>query len=168
MTYTHELVLNEHYDRACIIGLANITLFDTFNNTDSNPLQQPPHEMINIRTISQIESLSIILIITAFPLTLIGMVLSALSIYLIYKRKRASLYTALSAGVTQALAVVFYVNGVNTLIDLIGFVKKWFAWSVGLFVAIAAICLIFVAIVLLLKFRPKKPELTVMKIVREE
>ncbi|MBU2565636.1 MAG: hypothetical protein KJ655_05225 [Candidatus Thermoplasmatota archaeon] len=65
------------------------------------------------------------------------------------------------------LAVVFYVNGINTLINLIGFIEPWFSWTYGLFLSTASFILLFVAFGIMLKFRPK-PEIVEMKILHKK
>jgi predicted membrane chloride channel (bestrophin family) len=62
------------------------------------------------------------------------------------------------------MSAVFYVNGINTLIGLIGFVEPWFSWTYGLFLSVSPFILLFVVFGIMLKFRPK-PEIVEMKIL---
>ena len=170
-TYTHEITINEKYDKIGIVGLVNVTIIDTMGgeNTDSGEYYVGNSSMwtINIMMISQTQAVSIMLMVIAFPLTIVGMIFCVIAIFFVYKQKRIGILIILLAGILQMLAVVFYVNGINTLIGLIGFVEPWFSWTYGLFLSTASFILLFVAFVIMLKFRPK-PEIVEMKILHKK
>jgi hypothetical protein len=166
-TYAQDISLDEDYGNVSIAGMANITMTDSFGQKNNQPQRSSFYQdasTIQIKTISQLTAAKIVLIPFALPLSVIGAILSAVAVYLLYlqtlqraksvrphkiplmnfvdKNKRCVLYLTLGAAIISCLGVIFYMVGITTVIELVGF-ASYIAWSIGLFVYIASICLLF-------------------------
>ncbi|MFA5772072.1 MAG: hypothetical protein WC974_05020 [Thermoplasmata archaeon] len=169
-TYATDLVLNEDYNNISIVGMADANMTDSFGQKN-NP---PPlssfsrySSTIQIKTISQLTAAKIVLIPFALPLSIIGMALCAVAIYFmclqalqhaksvqssykiplidfVDKNKKYILHITSSAAIISCLGVVFYILGITTIVELIGF-ADYMAWSAGLFVYVVSTCLLFAA-----------------------
>lgn len=146
-TYAQDLVLNEDYGTVSIVGMANVTMTDSFGQKNNPPPLSSfsrDSSTIQIKTISQLTAAKIVLIPFALPLSIIGIALCAVAVCLIYTNKKYILHITSSAAIISCLGVVFYILGITTIVELIGF-ADYMAWSMGLFVYVVSTCLLFAA-----------------------
>ncbi len=153
--YKTDVTLDEDYGRVGIVGKADVIITDTQTDETIQPIEPKPLT-INIYTLSQSEGLDIVLMIMAFPLAIIGIILTILSVILILIKKRAGAYLGLAAFILMILVVVFYFRGMETLLNQISIVEEYFSWSSGIVVTGVGAGFIGAGSVIALIIRPPK------------
>ena len=121
--YSADLTLDKNYGKVGLVGYAEVEVIDSNGesvNKIITPFTSTTHPAtVNIYTIEQSELFGVLLMIVAFPLTLISIIFGMIAIPLVFKRHRFSSYLLLSAGIIGALALIFYINGLFTLVNLL-------------------------------------------------
>jgi hypothetical protein len=154
-TYKTDVTLEEDYGRVGIVGKAEVIIIDTETDETIQPIERKPLT-INIYTLSQSEGLDIVMIIMAFPLAIISVILSILSIILIIFNKRAGSYLSVVAFILMILVVIFYFRGMATLLNQISIVEDYFSWSYGIIVTGIGAGFMTAGSILALVIRPPK------------
>ncbi|UCE36360.1 MAG: zinc ribbon domain-containing protein [Thermoplasmata archaeon] len=162
--YKHSVTVERDWgDRIGIIAKVNITFTDIYGDTTSRPrLPFPstkhPQIMVNIIPITQGQTFSIVLMVLAFPVTIIGIIVTGLATVLVLLQHRKRRHLLLAGSIINLMGVVFFVVGANTLISLVEFIKpEWITWNVlGLMLPILAGALLLIALLLDFKYSPKE------------
>jgi hypothetical protein len=96
--------------------------------------------------------------IMAFPVTIIGMIITGIAALLVLKQHRKRRKFLLGGAVINWMAVVFFVAGASALIDLVEFIEpEWVTWNVaGLLIPIISGVFLFIAFILDIKYSPKE------------
>ncbi len=167
--YNFDVTISKDYGRVGILGVVDISIIDLegsevpentiINLGKSQPI--PTGRTTNIYTMTQGEASSIVLMVAAFPLTLICIILMIIAIPLVIKKSRWSFWLVLVATIIGTLAIIFYINGIETLVNLLDSVlntpvRENFKWHYSLSQPIAAIGLLIVSCVLTFMTRPTK------------
>ncbi len=140
----------------------------SITDVDGNPLKNAvtgfpstghPQEMVSIRPLAQSSFVSLIFMFLSFPLSIIAIIIAVVGIlytHLERKRRKQLLFTA---GLLQIFAVLFFINGANTLIALIDVLKaEDFTYNfLGLGIAILGGVLLLVAFFVQWRYGPKEP-----------
>jgi hypothetical protein len=164
--YKHGIAIKKDWgEKVGIIAMVDITMTDIYDAEDEGIQLRPfvstshPQEMVNIIPITQGQFISVILMFIALPMTIIGIILTIVAIIMTFLQRRRRLHVMFTAAVFNWLSVLFFYNGITTLIDLIGFIKdEWVIWnSLGLMLPIIAGTMLIIVIILELKFGEKKP-----------
>jgi len=120
--YNAEISIDKDYGKAGIIGRMELSIM----NKDGSEFKGPPPfasdshpTLINIFTVEQGEFYNIILMVVAFPVTIIGMCFAIIAIPFIFKSHRAGTVLLLIALIIGILGFVFYINGLNTLVNVL-------------------------------------------------
>ncbi len=160
-------IKTEWGDRVGIIAMVNITMTDTNDETDGGfqlrpfPSTSHPQEIINIIPITQGQLFSVVLMFVAIPLMLFSLIFIAIAIILTLFGRRRRVHAMFTGAIVSWFAAICFFIGVNSLIDLVKFMKpEWLHWNVlGLLLPIIAGALLFVAFLLNMIYAPKeKPE----------
>jgi hypothetical protein len=165
-SYSTSLSIDSKHPRVGIVGRVNLSIVDTDGNqirqilpfaSDSHPTT------INIYSMEGNQFTSVVLMVIAFPLTLLSLTFGILAIPLHFKKPRAGRVLMLIAGILGLLGVVLYLNGLNTLVELLdsalvtdiraGYELNYMVVSLPLISAI----LMFVAFGLTFMKRPDEP-----------
>ncbi|MEE9150335.1 MAG: zinc ribbon domain-containing protein [Thermoplasmata archaeon] len=162
--YKHGIALQKDWgDKIGIITRVDMTMTDIYNNSDNIVLEpftstSHPQKMVNIIPITQGQFVSIIFMFVAFPVTIVAIILAIAAIVLTFLQKRRRVHLLFSAAILELFAVIFFVNGANTLLGLIEFLtEEDFYWNVmGLAIPILGCALLFIAFLLEMKYRPKE------------
>jgi DNA-directed RNA polymerase subunit RPC12/RpoP len=164
-SYRHSVALDS--DMGDKIGLIAMVTF-SITDIDGNPLKNAvtgfpstghPQEMVSIRPLAQSSFVSLIFMFLSFPLSILAIIIAVVGIlytHLERKRRKQLLFTA---GLLQIFAVLFFINGANTLISLIDVLKaEDFTYNfLGLGIAILGGVLLLVAFFVQWKYGPKEP-----------
>lgn len=182
ITYDFDVSISEDYGRVGIIGVVDVTIVDKQNNEvpgntvinlgKSDPL--PTARTNNIYTMDQSEALSIVLMVAAFPLSIIGIIFMFIALPLINCCIRKASWVILGAMVLSILAFAFYMNGINTLVNLLDSVlvtpvRENFTWTPFFALPVSSVVLIIMAFIFSWKLRSediKKSEATEAKKVK--
>jgi hypothetical protein len=147
-----------------VVARVQLELKDKFGNSNKvsdgvyRELAPPPKE-VKLWTMSTDKTVRVGLMVAAFPISIAAMVLLAVGAVtglLGEGRQRVGRWAwkvCAAASVLALLSVVFYVMGINALIELTGYID-WFKWNPYFFAAAAGACLSVVAAVLLFMVRP--------------
>lgn len=162
--YKHAVAIEKEWgDKIGIITMVDLTMTDNQNETDIVQVRpftstSHPQKMVNIRPISQGQFISIVLMFVSFPMTIVAIILTIVALILTILKKRRRKHFMVLAGIFELLSVIFFVNGANTLIGLIGFLNEGdYYWNIsGLLIPIIAGVLLLVAFILEMIYRPKK------------
>ncbi|UCE73145.1 MAG: hypothetical protein JSV56_08890 [Methanomassiliicoccales archaeon] len=156
-------VEKEWGDKIGIIAMVDLTLTDNDNEKDivqvrPFPSNTHPQKIVNVRPVPQAQFISIILMFLSFPMSIIAAILVILGILFIYLEKRRAKHILFSAALLEILAVIFFVNGANTLLNLIDFLtEEDYTWNtLGLLIPLLAGILLFIAFLLETIYRPKE------------
>jgi hypothetical protein len=166
--YRHSITVEREWgDRVGIIAKVNLTFTDIYNETNDRPRQpfpstKHPQILVNIIPITQGQTFSIILMVLAFPVTIIGIIVTGIAILLVALQHRKRRSFLLGGAIINWMGVVFFVVGANTLIDLVEFIKpEWVTWNVlGLLIPIIAGAFLFIAFLLDIRYSPKEEKPT--------
>ncbi len=125
-SYSTQISIDSKDPRVGIVGRVNLTILDKNGNqirqilpfaSDSHPTT------INIYSMEQGQFISIILMVLAFPFTIIGLVFGLLAIIIVnlqrQKRSKKARGLIIISAIFILLGLVFYLNGLNTLVDLL-------------------------------------------------
>lgn len=170
-TYWAKITVDEDLGLFWVVGKLELELRDSFGNSnkvsDGNYRElAPPPKEIKLWTMSTEKTTSIALMMAAFPLTTTSVALLAAgsALGLLGGRYPAAgrwgWRILMAGGILAVLAVIFYVLGINALIDLTGY-TDWFKWGPMFYLSMAAACLSIVPGILLLIGRPPRPSGTV-------
>jgi hypothetical protein len=162
--YKHSITVEREWgDKIGIIAKVDLTLTDINDETDRiqrRPFVSTKHPriMVNIIPITQGQLISVALMIMAFPVTLIGIAVTAIASLLVAKQHRKRRHFLLGGAIINWMAVVFFVAGASALIDLVDFIKpEWVTWNVaGLLIPIFSGVFLFVALIIDIKYSPKE------------
>lgn len=162
--YKHGLAIEKEWgDKIGIITMVDLTMTDNNNETDIVQVRpftstSHPQKMVNIIPVSQTTFVSVIFMFVAFPLTIVAIILAFFALILTILQWRRRKHLMFAAGILELFAVLFFVNGANTLIGLIGFLKEGdYYWNIsGLIIPIMAAALLLFSFLLEMIFRPKK------------
>jgi hypothetical protein len=166
--YRHSVTVEREWgDRVGIIAKVNLTFTDIYNETSQRkrepfPSTKHPQIMVNIIPITQGQTFSILLMVLAFPVTLIGIIVTGIAILLVALQHRKRRSVLLGGAIINWMGVVFFVVGASTLIDLVEFIQpEWVTWNVlGLLTPIIAGTLLFIAFLLDIRYSPKEEKPT--------
>jgi hypothetical protein len=164
--YRHGVAVDRKWgDKIGIIAKIDLTLTDNLDQTQYTilepfPEDSHPQKMVNVIPLPQGQFISVILMFMAFPLTVISIILTIVAIIFTYLDKKRRAHLMLSAAILEFFAVIFFVNGANTLLNLIEFLtEEDFSWNVlGLLIPTLAAVFILVAFLLQVIYRPKEEE----------
>lgn len=169
-TYTTTLTADENWGKFSVVGRAEMELIDaggaSNNGKELRSFAGNP-KMVDLWTIPQDKITRIGMMIAAFPLTIVSGILLVLSAVCAFKRKRWAWKVALAGAVLALLSILFYMTGINALIELTGYID-WFYWDmVGMSVAFTGAGLAIASTVMMFLKRPppmkKKRPLTKRK-----
>ena len=161
--------ISEDLGRFGVIGVVELTIIDKSDNEipkntiinlgETEPM--PAARTINIYTADSGESVSVILMVAAFPLSIISMIFMILALPFVVYPKRGASGLILFAAILSLLAIIFYVNGINTLVNMIDSVLKTevrenFSWNIELILPIIPVVLLFIAYIFAFMVRPPK------------
>ena len=165
-TYDFDVSISKDYGRVGIIGLVKITIVDKQNNEvpentiinlgESNPL--PTARTNNIYTMDQGEASSIVLMVAAFPLNIVSIILMIIAFPLIDCCIRKASWVILAAMIFSILAFAFYLNGINTLVNLLDSVlvtpvRENFKWTPFFALPVISVVLSIIAFIFSWKLR---------------
>ncbi|UCG69014.1 MAG: zinc ribbon domain-containing protein [Thermoplasmata archaeon] len=162
--YKHPVTVEKAWgDKIGIIAKVDLTLTDIYNETDRIqrrpfPSTKHPQIMVNIIPVTQGQTFSIVLMVLAFPVTIIGIIITGIATVLVALQRRKRRPFLLAGAIINWMGVVFFVVGANTLIDLVEFIEpEWVTWNVlGLLIPIIAGALLFIAFLLDIRHSPKE------------
>jgi hypothetical protein len=120
--YDAKFSIDEDFGKVGIVSRVELKILDSkgAENVQIAPFSSTSHPTtINIFTMEQNEFYSIILLVLAFPFTLISLILTVLAIPLVLLSHRLGTILILVALIVGILGYVFYFNGFNTLIDVL-------------------------------------------------
>jgi hypothetical protein len=160
--YKHSVTVEKEWgDRVGIIAKVNLTLTDIYDEVSQRkrepfPSTKHPRIMVNIIPITQGQTFSIVMMVLAFPVTIIGIVITGIATVLVALQHRKRRHFLLSGAIINWMGVVFFVAGANTLINLVEFIKpEWVTWNVlGLLIPIISGIFLFTAFLIDILFSP--------------
>lgn len=121
--YSTEITITKDYGKFGLVGYADITVIDTDGEPVTRilkPYTSKSHPAtINLYSMTQGEFFSIITMIIAFPLSIICIILIGLALPFVFKSHRIGTWLILIAAIIGTLAIYFYINGLNILVDLL-------------------------------------------------
>jgi hypothetical protein len=131
--YSTKVMVDSDLGNFSVVGRAQLELIDKDNVAGSGPgheiksfIDNP--KMINLWTISNSRTARIAMLLMAMPLTVLSIILLAVSAVASYARSKWAWKLAAIAAIIGLLSVAFYYLGVGALIELTGY-GKWFSWS---------------------------------------
>jgi len=157
-TFWAKITVDEDIGEFSLVGKFELGLKDKFGNTNST-MFFPPSREVRLWTMSTDRTVRIGLMVAAFPMTLTGVAILAVGAFMGLAgrgRPRAGRWAwklCLAGSVLVILAVIFYVLGINALIDLTGYLH-WFKWGPNFSLAIIGAVLSSVPGALLFLVRP--------------
>jgi hypothetical protein len=167
--YDLEATISQNYGRVGIIGVVELSIVDKSDNSvpkntiinlgEAKPM--PAGRTNNIYTAENTKSLSIALMVAAFPMTILCIIILIISIPLVYIRHRKAFGVLLLATIIGLLAILFYINGIETLVDMLdsvmdASVRDGLSWSSMIALPAGAIGLLFVTVIMAFMIRPPK------------
>ncbi|WP_455391541.1 hypothetical protein [[Eubacterium] cellulosolvens] len=168
-SYELEATISEDYGRVGIIAIVELIVNDKNGNEipqntiinlgKSNPM--PSALTTNIYTMETGEGINIVLMVLAFPISMINIVFMIIAIPFVYMRKRGCFILVLFATILGVLAIAFFINGINTLINLLDSVldtpvRENFTWNATIVIPSLAVGMLIAAAVLTFVIRPPK------------
>jgi len=113
-------------DKIGIIGMADVDIQDdtsaTLSTSSDIPMSTSPNLSINIIPLSTEETVNVLFLALAFPVLMVVMVLSMISILFTLMGKTRGRYgLPLSIGILGLMAPFMYTSGAKTLVALVGF-----------------------------------------------
>ncbi len=155
-------------ERLGIIGMADIRMIDENGNPDliqpkDIPEETAPELSINIQPLTTGQTISVLMAVLAYPLSIMAAVLSVIGIVLLFAAqfikkslKKYILGTLTAGGVVGLIGVLSFYSGINTLVELIGF-ERFLSWSNNIaYPAAGSVLLLAAAILAWLFMRPGK------------
>jgi hypothetical protein len=121
-SYSAEISVDTDNQRYGLVGRVNMTIIDDEGNQIRQilPFASTSHPTtINIYSMGQDQFISIVLMVVAYPLSLISIVFGLIAIMFLFFKKRIGRYLLLTAAILGLLGFIFYLNGLNTLVDLL-------------------------------------------------
>jgi hypothetical protein len=161
--YKHAIAVQRDWgERVGIIAKIDVTLTDNLDES-GGPVLEPftedshPQEIINIRPIGQGSFISILLMFISLPMSALAAVFAIIGIIFTFLEKRRRKHILFTAALLEIFAVVFFINGANTLLGLIEFLKvEDYTWNaVGIAIPAAAGGLLLVTFLIEMIFGPK-------------
>ncbi|MEM2868911.1 MAG: hypothetical protein QW379_00610 [Thermoplasmata archaeon] len=140
-SYSAGVAVDGDYGEFRLVAGVHLHLRDSFNNSNRlgegvyRELASPPRN-ITLWTMGTSTTLRIGLMLIALPLSVAAAALVAASIAPLYLKKRWAWKLCAAGSALALLAVVFYVLGVQALIELTGY-GRWFSWSPAFWLAAA-------------------------------
>jgi hypothetical protein len=140
--YDFNVAIGGDYGQVGIIGVVELTIIDSngievptntiINLGKSDPM--PAGRSNNINTMSQGEAAGVVLMVLAFPLSIISGIFIVIAIPFVFYRHRISTGIIITALILNVLAFIFFINGIETLIGLLDSVletpvRENFTWS---------------------------------------
>ena len=140
--YDFNVAIGGDYGQVGIIGVVEVTIIDLDGNEvpantiinlgKSDPM--PAGRSNNINTMSQGQAASVVLMVLAFPISIISIVFMIIAIPFVFNRHRICSGIIITALILNVLAFIFYINGIETLIGLLDSVletpvRENFTWS---------------------------------------
>jgi hypothetical protein len=167
--FNFEASVSQDYGRVGIIGVVELRIIDkNGNDVPKNTIinlgeSDPMHaaRTNNIYTMGQGQALSIGLMVAVFPMTFLCIFLLVLSIPLTIKNHRKNFGVLFCAMIIALLSLLFYVNGINTLVDLLDSVlevsvRDGLSWSSTIFIPGSIVAMLFITFIFAFIIRPPK------------
>lgn len=158
-SYSTKVTVDDDWGPFSIVGRAQLDFIDSAgvsnNGKELRSYANNP-KMIDLWTISQEKIVRIVLMVAAFPVTLLSAVLLILSLMPAYLRKGWAWKLAAAGAILALLAIIFYMMGVDALITLTGYID-WFEYNpLGLGVAFAGVAVAMASTGLMYLARPRR------------
>jgi hypothetical protein len=167
--YDFDVTISGDYGTVGLIAVVDVTIIDSSGNeVPENAIINlgkldpvPAGRTNNVYTMDQGSAFSIVLMVAAFPITIVSMIFMLLAIPFIIKNHRTGFIVIQISLILLVLSIVFFVNGIETLVTLIDSVldtpvRENFQWSANLVVPILAIILLILAAIFSFIIRPAK------------
>ena len=120
--YQAEFSIDEDYGRVGLVGRVELSIINDENveNVQIEPFASTSHpSTINLFTLEQGEFYNIVLIVLAYPFTIISLVLSVIAIPLILLSNRFGTIILIISVIIGVLGIVFYIQGINMLVTVL-------------------------------------------------
>lgn len=123
ITYKISIDVSEDWGEIDIVGFAELEMYDRDGNKNLPPLKSyskaPPS--IKIWTVSYLTTTRIIMFVISFPTMLSGIIVSVVSNFLLYKRKKRFWSLILIAGIINIVSSMMFLLGITALVELMGY-----------------------------------------------
>jgi hypothetical protein len=154
-TFKTELSMDKDYGKFGLVGRIDITVIDkdgSENRKILTPFTEDSHpSTINLYTITQNDFISVILMVLAFPFTLVSIILILIALPFVFKSHRIGTILILISAILGLLAIIFYINGLNTIINLLDSslktdIREGYSLNMAIIsIIISSIILLFIA-----------------------